>query len=94
MTMQTLSFLQNPGFNRRSDKAKSGESGRSDGIILPFAPGQLKVRMLLRHTSSMSGASSGKKLNFPRTSAAPARSFSEQTDNEVDSEMLARMCVF
>jgi hypothetical protein len=57
--MQTLSFQQNTGFNPGAlIKRNQPKVADHDAFALPFAPGlQLKVRMLYRHTSSMSGAS-------------------------------------
>ncbi len=57
--MQTLSFQQNTGFNPGAlIKRNQAKVADHDGIRSAVRAGPLlKVRMLFRHTSSMSGAS-------------------------------------
>ena len=94
--MQTLSFQQNTGFNPGAlIKRNQAKVADHDGIRSPFAPGPLlKVRMLFRHTSSMSGQQGGEEIEFPADiSRARQKLFRYRITRSI-LKSIARMCVF
>lgn len=97
MTMQTLSFQQNTGFNpgalinRNQAKVADHDGIRSAVRAWAAAEGQDVVSAYIIDEWRQQG---GKKLNFPRTSAAPARSFSVTWITRSILKSIARMCVF